>query len=49
MEFLAEVKKFRVTTNRSYKAYPLNSRAIEIAIGDYLRISRGWQVDLKDF
>lgn len=49
MEFSLEVKKFRVSANRSYKAHPVSSREIEIAIGDYLRTSRGWQVDLKNF
>lgn len=49
MEFSPDIKKFRVSANRSYKAHPISSREIEIAIGDYLRTSRGWQVDLKNF
>lgn len=49
LEFSSEIKKFRISAVRSDKKYKLNSKELEILLGNYVGKKFGWQVDLKNF
>lgn len=46
---VAAVKSFRVTVERSFKAYKFKSQEIGALLGDKVNKLTGWKVDLKNF